>query len=274
MTPNKIIIHHTASKEAWNLEKYFERLSNWKSESTLWSYIYYDIIIEKDGTHKQHRTLTERSWATKANNASINIAMVWNFHVEKPTTEQIETAKRLIKDIRVIFPDLPVYEHWELDGEHTECAWKHFNTSMLSDKPTAEKKDSKWRITRYYSPTMWQKKFAYSHKLGRRRTLVEELYTQCGYNESLTLEENIENCKYSANGWELLPSHAGAVVACPWRYPFWTKINIEWRWEVTCVDRWGAIDWYRLDIRAWYWEEALNRIETGYWPQRANVTKI
>lgn len=51
------------------------------------------------------------------------------------------------------------------------------------------------------------------------------------------------------------------VVACPKKYKIWTKFRIEDWIEVTCVDRWWAIDWKRLDIRAGIWIQWLENIE-------------
>lgn len=138
MTVSKIVIHHTVDSDSEAIEHYFEKKSEGKSKSSMWSHMYYDIVVEKDGTFKQHRTLTERSRATRVNNDSVNIALVWNFNEEKPTNEQIKTLKELISDIRLVFPELPVYEHWELEGEATACAGKNFHTGMLGNSVTID----------------------------------------------------------------------------------------------------------------------------------------
>lgn len=65
------------------------------------------------------------------------------------------------------------------------------------------------------------------------------------------------------------------MIAAPKKYPFWTKIYLEWVWIWEVADRWWAIvstdlhetRWYeydRIDIWMWYWEEWLSRALTWW----------
>jgi len=57
------------------------------------------------------------------------------------------------------------------------------------------------------------------------------------------------------------------VLAAPRKYPFWTKIYLEWFWVWSVEDRWWAIvkawvRWHehdRIDIWMWFWDEWLQR---------------
>ena len=313
MTPNKIVIHHTwviDSTDAW-VEANHRHRSRWESISKMWSHIFYHFTIQKDWTRTQHRQLDERSRATKNNNDSINISLHWNFNEEYPTEEQYATTRTLIQAIRQKKWPLLVYWHWELEWEATSCPGKNFSINQISTKsikeqeseqiqtptptptptPTVKQKEDprklaqtwprwtylwKFRLTQYYSPTADQTNFAFSHELWRRRTQREEITMQCWRREELSASENARSCQHPANWMTYIDEHAKHHWACPRQFPLEKKLWIEWPewwWWFVCVDRWGMINWNKLDIRAWYWNEWLKRIEEWLlWiPQYADV---
>ena len=67
----------------------------------------------------------------------------------------------------------------------------------------------------------------------------------------------------TANWHKLTDADKYKSVACPKEYPLWTRIYIEWVWEVTCNDRGSAIttkdNWeVRVDMRCWIADDALD----------------
>lgn len=70
------------------------------------------------------------------------------------------------------------------------------------------------------------------------------------------------------------------MIAWPSKYPFWTKIFLEWIWTWIVADRWWAIveaweRWYdvdRLDVWMWYGDEWLKRALS--WGKRKVSWKI
>ena len=258
IVPEYIVMHHTVSNSI-DYDRNFEARSNGKSKSELDSYVYYHFQINKDGTDIQHRKLTERSRATRNNNRAIHIAFVGNFEVDKPTKEQLKRAREIILEIRSVFWELKVYEHGNLEGEATRCAWKNFDTSMLRaeyienlynpPKPKPVAKTSwgtylgKWKVTSYYSPTTW--------RVPRGQNI------NCmGY------------CNQTASWLKMNQSHAYNVVACDPKWKFGTKFRFVWWWldtVVTCRDRWSAIKWnVRFDI--WTWIGPWSRSYKTYYP--------
>lgn len=290
MTPTKIVIHHTAISNSTDamIESAHKSRSKWESISKLWSHIYYHITIAKDWTWKQHRKMDERSRATRANNNSINISFHGNFNEEMPTQEQYDTAKEVIRSIRKKYWELKVYGHGELKWEATACPGKNFSMNMLRlewpiiDGKLQTNNENKWRLlwnyrlTQYYSPTPDQTYFAYNSTLWRRRTQKEEIMMQCGWRDNLTAEQNARSCQNPANWMTYIEEHKKYHGACPREFALETKLWIDapggWR-VFTCVDRWWAINWNKLDIRAWYGNEWLLSIEQWrLWiPQYANV---
>lgn len=83
------------------------------------------------------------------------------------------------------------------------------------------------------------------------------------------------DCKKTAN-WTYLADNAKSKVwklaACPRQFGFWTKLEIQWYWIVTCVDRWWLIT-LKWDINSRCNESSMNRLDvfTGYWKQIAKI---
>lgn len=99
-------------------------------------------------------------------------------------------------------------------------------------------------FTRYYSPMPDQERYFLW------RTYEQDLYENTQWDPLVT------------SAWvRLHPWLVERVVACPKNYPLWTKFRVEDRFEVTCIDRGGAIEWKRMDIRAWIWMEWLTNME-------------
>jgi 3D (Asp-Asp-Asp) domain-containing protein len=264
---DKIVIHHTVT-DSIEYDEYFKNRSNGESLSQLWSYVYYHFIVASDGTKIKHRELEEYSRATRKNNWWIHIAMQWDFTDHPPTLDQLVSVREIIDEVRWLYWDLQVYEHWELEGEHTACAGKSFDTSMLSREyienlknppVVAAKEKDLWiyGMTRYYTPVPWQAKY---------------------YNKTYEAEYNMNcmgNCRSTASGYRLEEKDVWKILACPPNLKFWDVLRLEYsRWSIyaTCQDRWWAIKGKRLDIWSWIWQAWYNNIFVNWsvpsWPAR------
>lgn len=276
-----IFIHHTATRNNLTAEEIELSMRRTYIDNRWWKVIPTHYIIDKDWGIKKVNDLWIIVWATlnwEANYNGVHIEMVGNFDEHKPTEAQYKMLNQLIVRIQekaVNAKDIK----WHKDVQAKTCPWKNFDFWRVvkhSHDTHITKNTGKYMLTSYYSPQANQSRYFYSHKLGRRRNLVEEITMNCWYNNDISLEENVESCKYPANWWELLPDHAWTVWACSADIPLGTKLHIEWMWEFTCVDRGWAIGKYRIDVWSWYWEEGIDNIEKEKLgvPKYANVKKI
>lgn len=127
---------------------------------------------------------------------------------------------------------------------------------LISDT-NAEKNESYFVVTAYYSPLPNQEHYSYSVYTKRERTYEEE-----------------KRLQWQWIAWASWKAVFSWMLAAPKNYKFWTKISLEWLgvWEV--ADRWGAIvnkwvRWYgydRIDVWMWYGDEWLKR--ATYWGKR------
>lgn len=264
-----IIIHHTATDNTLSSDEMLKSMRNHWIVNKWASIVPTHYIIDAQGNHTKVNDINIIVWATlnaRANAEWVHIELVGNFNNHEPTEEQYKKLAQLIERIKEKAPIERVSthkEHWA-----TSCPWEKFDMNRLYQPQWIDYNplDYDWtrfnyKMTSYYSPQANQSHYFYSHKLWRRRTLEEEIAMNCWYNENLTLEKNIEVCKYPANWMELLNEHIGKVWACSRDIPLWTKLYIDWYWEITCVDRGSAIWSYRLDIWNWYWQQWIDNIE-------------
>lgn len=197
--------------------------------------------------------------------------LCWNFDIEHPTDSQMQSLRDLITDIRVEYWSLKVSEHWHNDGEHTKCAWENFHlediypkwqdntrktvaivpeTKDLPPPPPLPPEPKSWEtiffdeITAYYNCLPWQERY---------------------YQWSYQAEKSMNWCGAFAMWWYGKEEHKYTHGACWYKRPFGTILEIEWWGQVTCVDRWGAID--NNDIDIWYgiWQDAVDNISEQRW---------
>jgi len=113
-----------------------------------------------------------------------------------------------------------------------------------------------YNLSRYYAPIEWQENyFAENYE--------QEYKMNCS-----------GDCFVTANWYRLWKDDVEKIAACPPNYPFWTELRIEDWITIECQDRWWAIQWKRLDIRAgigqsWRNNIAYQRVVTG----RRNIYK-
>lgn len=189
-------------------------------------------------------------WATLNRDANLNgihIEIVGDFNINKPTEAQYNMTRTIIFRILEKHPGMEIKRHWDFQPKN--CPWVNFDMARLkninSSKPVIPSK--KWEIlfslSRYYSPLPFQKRY-YNNK-----TYQNDVCMNCGC---------WWDCSTTANGHILVPEDRTKSVACPSEYKLWTRIYLEWVWEVVCNDRGWAIKGNRLDMRMWYGDAALD----------------
>lgn len=74
------------------------------------------------------------------------------------------------------------------------------------------------------------------------------------------------DCSTTANWTKLGPDDwmEWKLAACPRQFPFWTKLEVQWYWIVTCVDRWWLIT-LKWDINSRCNESSMNRLDIYTW---------
>lgn len=142
-----VIIHHTAwnwTNESYNRQhkvKYYDAYPqnaqqiwriNWNI--TEFPYIAYHFIIQKDGSYKQNRDITQIWYHCgdyNMNCQSVAYSLNWNFENEEPTTEQLNTLKKLLKEHKEkVGKNLIVKGHRDIKA--TACPWKNLYSKLNS----------------------------------------------------------------------------------------------------------------------------------------------
>jgi 3D (Asp-Asp-Asp) domain-containing protein len=217
---------------------------DWKKVNWL-EKIVWAVVVDKNNTLEQ---------VLDANANWIHIELVWSFNQENPTFKQYDSLIQLVKRIKVKYPNIEIKYH--SDFQTKSCPWIKFNKDFMNMKT--------FNLSRYYSPEANQPRY-YNGK-----SHAEDVCMNCWCGKDLNWNITaLYDCTKPANGITLKPEQRWKVIACPPEYPLWTKFYFEWIWEVTCVDRWWAIKWNRIDVRCWYGMDALNKRNTcPTWPRR------
>lgn len=265
-TPKRIVVHHSATTtcDTDTINRSHWTRTNWYNTSSEWSDVSYHYIIQSDWVSTQLREEWQVGWWTRLNNIdSIHILFCWNFNETEPTTEQYKEWAKLISEIREAYWELPVFWHNQLEWEATACPWKNFDYRMLSfyswvtekEEPEEikEPKDKSllWMfdITKYYSCDPNQTKYLQREVNTLKKKLWREPTNEELYNECNRRQFNWDTDNTQPKHWAKFTNNdAGIAVACPKTVPWWTKLKIEWYWEVVCRDVWSAITEWRLDL--------------------------
>jgi N-acetyl-anhydromuramyl-L-alanine amidase AmpD len=110
MTPNRIIIHHTASTRDLTLE---EIRSMHMGRG--WSDVGYHYYIRKDGSTSQGRKENVQGAHASGNNKdTIGICLSGDFTQEYPTTAQIRSCNALIWNLKLRYDIKDVVGHNEV----------------------------------------------------------------------------------------------------------------------------------------------------------------
>lgn len=111
---------------------------------------------------------------------------------------------------------------------------KHYKEEYEKQGKVAEE-SLQFVLSAYYSPKPWQ-----------------SFYTTGSYAWDLKLNGQWHTTK----SWKPVQYW---MIAADSKYPFWTKIHLEWLWVFTVEDRWWAIKWNRIDVYMWEGEQALKK---------------
>jgi len=136
MIPTEIVIHHTASSRDKTTIK---DVDNWHKArdftfSSLGYYIGYHFLILADGTTVQTRRLNETGCHCIPNDGKIGICLTGNFQTEQPTSEQIASLSKTIKQIQKAYsiPNSKIKGHREL--AKTECPGENLFKWILQNR--------------------------------------------------------------------------------------------------------------------------------------------
>lgn len=123
---SQIVVHHSASTT-----HKAEDFARWHVQQRGWAGIGYHYIIEKDGTIIQGNPLENISYnVTNHNTKSIGICLSGNFDIEEPTTQQLNSLRKLINHLRNLLPQpLQVYGHRDFGS--TSCPGKTLTSSFF-----------------------------------------------------------------------------------------------------------------------------------------------
>lgn len=142
--PNKIIIHHSLTKDSgtvsWEAIRKYHKNKGWQD-------IGYHYGIELVGN--EYKILKGRSENTVGahtvgqNSNSIGMCLVGNFDVTYPSPKQLNKLKELILDIFSRYGNLPVYTHNHF-ASYKSCPGKNFPFKSFLDQ--LENKDNEFEL--------------------------------------------------------------------------------------------------------------------------------
>ena len=124
-----IIVHHTG------FEPIGDALLSWIAISKDhfnkgWQGIGYHYGIDPDGTIRQLGNINSwRAHIAQLNDRYIGVALLGDFTIQIPTSQQLDALEWLVSYLRGIYGDLPCYGHREVAIEATACpgaTWKEW----------------------------------------------------------------------------------------------------------------------------------------------------
>lgn len=253
-----IILHHTATQKCMSAEEmkmsmFYTWVQNKGFEFIPTHYIVgcsWDFVKVNDMERVVGATLNQ-----EANQNGVNIEIVGDFNKWVPNDAQYEMVNQLIQWILEKHPWMEI--KWHKDFQPKNCPWVNFDWSRIKTgavKEDVEKKEVKkdkitFSLSRYYSVLPDQNRYY------NNRSYEEDFKINCA-----------GDCLVTANWHQLMNDDKYKSVACPKEYPLGTKIYLDGVGVVVCNDRWGAINWNRIDMRCWIWDDALDnrhRCPTG-----------
>ena len=248
-----IVIHHTATDNNATAEDVLASM-----QKRYWEPVPTHYIVDANWTVLNPVPITEpagwfstKNWwltlddAIQLNRQSIHIEVVWTWtdteHQAKLSKQQDKALRELVQQLQSKYPSATLTAHSLIDKNKWTC-WQ----AVL--KTLTEWDWHQWiniSLSRYYSVMPNQKRYY------NWRSYEEDFKMNCSGDPLVT-----------ANWHKLTDADKYKSVACPKEYPLWTRIYIEWVWEVTCKDRGSAIktnNWeVRIDMRCWIADDALD----------------
>lgn len=247
-----IVIHHTATDPTATAEDVLASMIKRYGEPVPTHYIvdsYWTVLNPTPITEPAGWFSTKNGWLTldeaiELNRQSIHIEVVGtrtdvNQQADMPTAQE-DALRKLVADLQAQYPNATLTAHSLVDKNKWTC-WQAVLKTLMS-------KPKEWidiSLSRYYSVMPNQKRYY------NWRSYEEDFKMNCSGNPLVT-----------ANWHQLTDADKYKSVACPKEYPLWTRIYIEWVWEVTCNDRGSAIktkNWeVRIDMRCGIADDALD----------------
>jgi len=252
-----IVIHHTATRDDLTAKQMKLSMERTYITNRWGSVIPTHYIIDQWGQVEEVNPIKKVVGATidwYANLHAVHIELVGDFNKSKPTDNQYDALNGLISEIQKDVPNTGI--KWHKDFQKKNCPWVNFDWTRVKAKSIP--KVGVWdtiqfdQITAYYTPM-----------------LNDSSFSQWNFEASKAMNGDSVN----AMGRDYKDDHKYTHGACWPKWKFGTILSIEWWWEVTCVDRWSAVDNTDIDIWYWYGEEALKNIR--WWkvhPQKAKIT--
>lgn len=257
-----IVLHHTATTKCMTAEEMKQSMFYTWVQNRWAEYIPTHYIVWCSWDWIKVNELDRIVWATlnpDANANWIHIEIVWDFNNGTPSQSQYDTVNQLIYWIKEKYPDMQI--KWHKDFQAKNCPGVNFDWSKIKTwwidftkqqpvpqqtQPTDTKRKT-FSLSRYYSVMPNQSRYY------NWRTYEQDFAINCSGDPMVTSDWH----QLNDNEW-------WKVVACPKDIKLWTKLYIEWIWEVTCHDRWWKIikqwDTYRIDLWMWVWQAGLDRI--------------
>lgn len=131
MKPNKIILHHSGTKDGEI--KNFDGIRNHHVNVNDWADIGYHYVVENiNGTYVTLKGRNENVAGVHCpgqNNQSLGICLVGDFREGDPPKEQLQETAKLIKDIWSRHGELPLYKH----SDFTATACPVFDVKLITD---------------------------------------------------------------------------------------------------------------------------------------------
>ena len=246
-----IVLHHTATTKCMSAEDMKMSMFYHWVQNRWFEFIPTHYIVWCNGDYVKVNDMDLVVGATLNQDANLNgihIEIVGDFNIDKPNDKQYDMVNQLIQWILEKHPWMEIKGH--KDFQPKNCPWVNFDWSRIQtgivekkvEVKKVEKKDNNvFKLSRYYSVQPNQKRY----------------YNGRSYDADFKINCK-GDCLVTANGHQLTNDDKYKSVACPKEYPLGTKIYLEWIWEVVCNDRWGAINWNRIDMRCWIWDDALD----------------
>ena len=180
--------------------------------------------------------------------------MIYKSKIEAPQQEQktveteTEEGNRVLEEMTNNDTEIIVTEEGKTVYPSYDKEWE-IERAPESRKPReVSKYETSFVLSAYYSP------------------LPGQSYYTTGSYES---DKRLNGEGYTTASWKAVKY---GMIAADKKYPFWTKIHLEWLWDFVVEDRWWAIKGNRIDVYMWEGEEALNKaLQFGKKTVRGNL---
>lgn len=228
-------------------KRYWEQVPTHFIVDTYWEVIKASQLEEPAGWFSTKNWWLTLNDAIQLNRQSIHIEVVWTWtdteHQAKLSSKQDKALRELVQQLQKDYPNATLTAHSLIDKNKWTC-WQAVLRTLLSE-PAKEPEWINISLSRYYSVMPDQKRYY------NWRSYEEDFKMNCSGDPLVT-----------SNWHQLTDADKYKSVACPKEYPLWTRIYIEWVWEVICNDRGSAIktkNWeVRVDMRCWIADDALD----------------